>query len=441
MAIYYVKSGGTATADLGRVTTARTGSFATMTAANYYDSIYDVFAGLVPTTPPASGDSIYVSDSHAKVWASQVADLIFGINVNCSIIAVQDLLAENYTNKLDGTGAKETHSAGGSNYTLILFSAAVAINWAGVSIDNLQGDLIYFSVADGRLAGYDCSFLSTDRITGGSRSHSRLNNCTIYKPLIDSGAYLECISCTISHTGTGMDMWSNGDGDAYFYDCDLSAASVQFINFLDTGIGACRIELDRCLVHPTALIYDGFTSGNIQIILNSCHSADGYHFSQYINSRGDQTTETSTVLAGSYDGTNKFATKLVSTANSEYSFPFRVKLATIPAQDLRGDKTYTVEFTCANTLNDDDFWIEVERPDATNQALGVIQSTRAADILTAGAAHTTSTASWTNPLTQTQKDSITVTGMAGVENGTITIWANLAKPSETVVIDTAVIIS
>ena len=92
-------------------------------------------------------------------------------------------------------------------------------------------------------------------------------------------------------------------------------------------------------------------------------------------------------------------------------------------------------------LQDDEFWIEVEYPDSTDEALGKLdQSNRASTILATPADQDNSTESWTENLTGEvkQKSEVTISGGAA---GIHTVWACLAKPSTTVYVDPDVTVS
>ena len=461
MDFYYVKSGGLATLDAGRAAVERTGSFAAMTTANYYDSLYDVFAGLVPSTAPVDGDIIFVSDAHAKDYTD--ATFSIGVNVSCVILAVQDSLCELYTNITDGSGAYEGMGSGaGSNEITLAISTSIVLTMHGVSyFSNTAGDLnLSAGLASSRFSFRDCEFkwatgtVSYLKVYGSSSVLAFFRNCklTTYTYGSNKNIFLDnntnhIYDSCVFDISTIFTHSSNGGGNVQAKSCDFSICpspeALMIPSGLTTALEDGSYSLTNCLVPSDTwdLVNGSVVFGTMDIRLQGCHTADGYHVSRAKNFYGSMDTEESTVLGGSYDGTNKFATKLISSTEAEYSFPLRVELATVPAQDLRGDKTYTVEFTCDNELTDGDFAIELERPDGTTQALGVIQSTAMANILSTPVTHTTSTSSWTNPLTFTQKISETISGMAGVENGTVTVWLVLMKPNETVVIDTAVIIS
>ena len=95
MAWYYVKEGGTATGDGGRVTSQRTGTWS-VTATEYYDNIG---AAIAATTVPTDGDFILVSDLHAPTGVTSAIDFNASgaaSGAGLSIVSVDDSNQENY---------------------------------------------------------------------------------------------------------------------------------------------------------------------------------------------------------------------------------------------------------------------------------------------------------------------------------------------------------
>lgn len=157
MAFYYVKLGGTATGDAGRATTKRTGSFASMGAAAYYDRIEEVYENSVPTTAPAPGDNTLVSSEHR--FTRDGTNLFLGITLGQNVYSVDDLNADTYKR-----GAKESVTGPTTDLTLTDTSSGGATRIRG--IDFSSGDdiviLEYFTNSSMELS--DCEL----SLTGGS---------------------------------------------------------------------------------------------------------------------------------------------------------------------------------------------------------------------------------------------------------------------------------
>ena len=124
MAYFYVKDGGTATGDAGRYATQQTGSFASLGAANYYDSIG---AAMVATTVPDLGDWILISD--ASTTHTYTADEIWTTSLSggawpspLKMVSVSDTAIDSYS-----PGAKETNSSGDMRHNGII--STYGIDW------------------------------------------------------------------------------------------------------------------------------------------------------------------------------------------------------------------------------------------------------------------------------------------------------------------------
>lgn len=454
MAIYYVKAGGTATGDAGRETVARTGSFADMGVSSYYDNLKDIFAGGVPTTAFANGDSAYVSDVHYKEYSASFTNM--DIMVDFFLISVQDLNCDKYTTILDGTGAIEQVGSGsGTADFLIIDEADITGVIRGVSFICASDQLIIAYKDDNHIIISDCQITSRTKSTKLSSisGYFNLDNVllgrTVPEVILSAdppiGSYflkncrhqakyqhrmIDSVSFVMHFEEIG------GDYSA----CDPSGAFLENVNQDAHGF---NFYLSNCLFPSATWLFTDniITSDNIAIIADACHDADGAFFSRLVNVYGKQITTESTVLNATYDGTNKFASSVASSALATFDKPFKVKVGVMPAQNLTTSKTFEVELTCANTLTNKDFWIELERPNGTNETLSVTQSTRIVDIIANASPITTSLAAWTNPLANKYKCSITIPTLAGVDNGMVTIWALLAKPSETIIIDPAVTVT
>jgi hypothetical protein len=130
--------------------------------------------------------------------------------------------------------------------------------------------------------------------------------------------------------------------------------------------------------------------------------------------------------------TPAFSAKMVSSATASYNLPLRFKLTEFYST---ANPTITTEtITAGVTLTDAEFWIEIEYPDATDEAYGKVDITSKNVILTAATNLTTSTAAWTEDLAGEVKQKVTET-ISGGAAGIHTVWAYLAKPSTTVYVD------
>jgi hypothetical protein len=227
-------------------------------------------------------------------------------------------------------------------------------------------------------------------------------------------------------------------GRFYIRGVDLSAITGAGYRLFD-GWGAVtdeapHVEISGCkfnAANPPVIMQDTVGIEGVKIIVESCYSS-GYPYSQYHYSQGDVYTATNCYQAATYDGTNGYSIKMVTTANAdEYHRPIRHKLADVWCASA--NPTLTVELITDNvTLQNDEFWIEIEHPDATVPAYRVWDRTsRAADPRATPANLTSSSVTWTEDLGTEVKQKIAET-ISGGGVGIHTVWACLAKPSTTV---------
>jgi len=200
---------------------------------------------------------------------------------------------------------------------------------------------------------------------------------------------------------------------------------------------------NRCKLPSGVALLDSSTLQNESFIKVYGSNADTIYEFQ------EKTYEGSTVSAtncyrtngAKYDGTNGYSAKMVSDSTTkELISPLRFKLADVWCS---ANPTLTIHIITSNiTLQNDEFWIEIEYPDATIGALGKIDRTsRAATILTTPANLTSDSGEgWTEDLASEVKQKIVET-ISGGQAGIHTIWACLAKPSTTIYVCSKVDVS
>ena len=116
--------------------------------------------------------------------------------------------------------------------------------------------------------------------------------------------------------------------------------------------------------------------------------------------------------------------------------PLRFKLSEFYSA---ANPTLTVEtITAGVTLQDDEFWLEIDYPNSTNEALRDRDDSSRQDVGWSGGSGpgtpanlTTSTEAWTEDLGSEVKQKVAVTISSGAA-GIHTVWACLTKPSTTV---------
>jgi len=241
-----------------------------------------------------------------------------------------------------------------------------------------------------------------------------------------------------------IDPEADQGGDITLRNLDLSKVLSSIIDIGTTvSSGIYRIKLVGCKL-PSGVPILSTSSFNAphEIIAYSCDNGNGYYFFEetYLEGQIVQATNCYRTSGFKYDGTNGNSAKMVSNANAlDSKRPLRFKLAEIWSD---ANPTLTVEtITAGVTLQNDEFWIEVEYPDSTTKALRKIDRTSRQHVGYSGGSApgtpanlTASTEGWTEDLAGEVKQKVAVT-ISGGATGPHTVWACLAKPSTTVYVD------
>lgn len=279
----------------------------------------------------------------------------------------------------------------------------VNMGWTGYDVSVYWKDCVYEQITGGTWAiSYATTFIwdgGTFSFSGGFISTNLLTN---YRGMIVR------ISDVDFQDLDGGDYLATDSGDqsnVLFKRCKVPAALGGLINVVPSNpSGKFRFHS----VSNSDIIY---------------HLQENYY-------EGQINEDTATYFDATYDGTNGYSIKMVSTANSrEWTRPLRFKLAEVWAS---ANPTLTVELNTDNVVfQDDEFWVEIEYPDSTTGALGGLdQTSRPATIETTPANLTTSTAAWTEAFGTEKPQKIEVT-IANGQEGVHTIWACLGKASTT----------
>ena len=414
MAIYYVKNGGTATGDGGRVTTARTGTWNAATA-DYYDSIYDVFAGAVPTTAPSSGDFVYLSSSHNK---SYNVNTVYDISDGITLVSVDNANQENYLK-----GAIESTSA---VKDLTLQGASTFISYHGIAF-NVDDNIFIDNASSLPLVAK--FFDSTMQLTGNSADQidfaidgSRLemhggdlifNNDSQYF-FVGNNTAIALDDVTFSGTSTSLNTILQGKGAGgctlIIINSDITPScdsSTIILNSGDDGADdeVC-LEMKRCKI-PSGISFLPVTlaSNAATASIEACDAGDGYHYFYYRDKLTGTTEEDTAIYrtAGSkYDGTNGFSGEMVGISGTTIFNPLKFELAnfSIDTADYTTDITFTIHLARDNgtLLKDTEFWIEIEHNDGADNALGVLVDTKPS-LLSTGTNLTNEAGGWTHTFT------------------------------------------
>ena len=453
---FYVKSGGTASTATATATTdpttKRTGAWSG-SAGDHFPDIQTALLG-DDTYAPTAGDYIYVSDAHTKTYTATTQLSLSGANCVCvSNSDVEALSTGAYEEAVNGNNTIRYELGAGVNGSSYVYGMHIgsytepnfgAYSGANMLAENCTvkclSNVNYRSFNSVKGDGAIGKFKNLEYYTAGS-------NSVFY---MSAGANVTIDNLTLHASGTAINVLydgaGNGSGVLTIKNTDLSSvmSSTGYMFGAMSSIEDLQeLHLERCKLPASWSLYASAPSyPNCIFSAVSCDTGDGYHYFHYRDNFGEVSEHTATTYkSATYDGTNGFSTLMESSASACKEKPLRFKLCELPAQDLTATTTYTVHFTTATTLTDTEFWIELVRPDATDNALGVMQTTRPSAHFGAGTSYTDNADVWTGGQTNTFSDTISVAGMTGVNNGTVEIYVNLGKASVDVYVDPAVTIT
>jgi len=162
-------------------------------------------------------------------------------------------------------------------------------------------------------------------------------------------------------------------------DCDLSALSGTLVATGGTQAN-CEIYFNNCKLNPGATVCATLADGNsFRVEVNN--SDDGntnyrYSYDTYWGKIAHETTIVRT--GGATDGTTALSWNMTSSARAKYIYPlFSREIA--QWQNTSGtSKTASIYLTTDATLNDNDFWAELEYPTDSSTPLGATVSSKMA---------------------------------------------------------------
>lgn len=226
-----------------------------------------------------------------------------------------------------------------------------------------------------------------------------------------TGAWADFINLDLSPLGSGKTLVTvtNATWQTYiFQDCKLGS-SVTLVGGTHSGIGGSVVEFINCDSGDTNYKYT-----------KACY-------------QGDITQETTIVRSsGASDGTTSFSRKMVSSANTKFYAPLESTTIAVWNETTGSSLTATVEVVTDNvTLNDDECWLEIDYSSDASTPLYSLGSDRATNVLTSGAAQTSSSVTWTTTgLTTPVKQKLQVT-FTPQNKGLVKGRVMLAKASTT----------
>lgn len=421
---YVVKSGGTATADLGRATTQPTGSFASRGAANYYADIASAWAA---TTTPTNGDIFLISEDHAESGGSNRA--LDGLNGLTSdgirYITVDD-------SNMDQAAARPASAQ-------FEATGSVDVTWGGVNervfLHNLYmkaGDDIRSNGANSHLRAEGCMFETVGSadisVSLTSYSYAELVNCDVKVghdtgiPFeVSSGSHLRMIGGSVVTAATSSRLLSSGSfqaggGIAEFIGVDLTAVSGASA-YLLWGLGSSasydviQVTFIGCQLATglADIVEDDLYGANKRVQAFNCSglSADA-EYQYYVNCDQSIAQENTSIYrtgsAAFPDSEQQISIQVDTAAHCSRYNPFWIDLPAMFAalSSASSNKLQIYLLSSDSGLTDQDVWAEVIYKHGTTKHVPVFLSTVNSDPLASGTALTSDSTAWTGRTSETR---------------------------------------
>lgn len=407
MAIFYVKAGGTATGDGGRVTgAARTGTWST-TASEYYDNVEYIFGG-TGGTAITEGDFIYVSDVHDKAIASAVTWTgSNGYNGFIYIISVDNANQDQYK-----AGAREY--ASGAN-DMSFYGRLTIIGMTMSAGDDFQsngnnGVICFIDCTLGVDAATDLIHLIQDgvvwEIYGGT-----INIDNGGQLRVAWGAQLYIYGATFNTNSTNSDIISNGfyngGGKVYIEGCKglegittSSAYVIGEVGNAPSNDDNIDVTLINCQLSSTiGFNEEVFESRGQRLLISGCSSdSDAAEYQYYYTSMAC-TVEAQTTKyrneSEAWADSNKVAFEVISGPDVANLNPFAFDL---PSQRIdlsdTGSDVIRVYLASTASLTDADVHFQLVYADDANKHIWNTVNTRPTDFLSGTALTTDSGSDW-----------------------------------------------
>ena len=414
------------------------------TGLNDGSSWTDAWTSLGSSLSVAAGDNVLVSSNHSETLAGNTAYSWTNATLSNPIQVISTNPSNGYytpatTIQIDGTAS--------------FYDVTISANVIFHGIYLKANDLLLSCTSGKPLAFIDCKFdwaLSGEFVIGGTNDAGfvKFTGCQF-----DYSGATSMLSVFSRATDAVFDScsWTKGvpnyifnyagSGRGYstnlsFMNCDLSDFDTVFSG--SANLSSSVVKLIKCklktgqTVFPATIAYNNygyiFESSDSASLSSRC---EGLHS---VESSAGQVTYSSTEYRanGANDGDAQYSWKMASSSTSS-SLDSLSAVEISKSVDL-GSQTITVHIAGGASLNDDDFWIEVESPSelASPTAQGKFRRTKP-DLLATPTALTSDTSSWTGTGVGTaQKVEVAISPTIA---GTVTVRCYLAKPSTTVYVD------
>jgi hypothetical protein len=408
-------------------------------------------------TAKAAGDTFFVAHDHAETTASAMnisspgndttPSRIYCVNRAGSVPPVSADLRTTAT--VSTTGASNLTVVGSwSECYGIIFSAGDGTNNAVLSLNSTFGRVIRYVNCAFRLT--NTAATSTIQVGNSFGAVTEWNSCTAQfgdlsqRIGINSGVLIwrNTANAVTGTVPNPLLTFAAGGAGVYFIEgVDLAALSTGYTLVSQSGSGRSATFKD-CKLGSGVTVSTNNTAGPGlgETFLIRCDSGDTNYRTEKYTFSGTQTTETTIVrTGGASDGTTPIAWKIVTTANSEWEYPFECLPISVWNETTGSAITVTIQGIWgggAVPLNDE-IWIDVEYLGTSGFPLAVKATSTKADGLATGTSIAAGSGTWGG---STTKFAMSAT-FTPQEKGPITIYVKAAKPSSTFYIDPKVTVS
>lgn len=412
----------------------------------------DAWTSIASALTIADGDTVLVASDHSETHS--------GLTINFGTSTPSYLISTNKTTGAYEAGAEFLAGASGNSvslngnariqgvsfqtgnqmslvagtngyqeyYEVTFFGLplSAAFSWQGLGLlsGNLDAEVLIKLVK--------CTFDFTNTYAPHKGGYNRLT-LTSASALIQECSFIDAAGIVATGGSYGL------SPRAKICNCDFS--SINGLSFLvSEGAGkSSKVFFNNCKMPSSYnLTSAAITGKNFEVLGVDCDdgvisSQEGVSFKRTFY--GDQTTSiTEYRTNGANDGTNDFSWGIVSNANAIETYaPFESSIISRYVES--GSQTITVYVAGGASLNNDDFWIEVESPseEVSPTAQGKFRTTKPDPLATPTALTSDTSSTWNGTGVGTkQKVEVAISPTIA---GTVTVRLYLAKPSTTVYVD------
>jgi hypothetical protein len=425
------------------------------TGLNDGSSWTDAWTSISSALSVVGGDSVLVASDHVE--NSGLSTLSLTINTSATVVSKAKIISTNKTTNASEVGALINLTTTGNLSDIEIdgkvyvygitfrcnryFNIAENDRYSIVELDSCTFEINSFSAAGGRSVVIGS--------TNSAISNIYLNH--FHFDMTNGGSYSKIEAKGFESLNINDLIVTEAPSQLGLFDADYTATIPSILKVKNSDFSALTASLltssssstrfiyvDNCSV-PAAWLnasnYVDSSYGAVSVSLASCQTAQRVGFDRKDTAFGIVKTDTSRYRSsGANDGATdySFSGETSSLLLSEADY---LQLLPISKYVESGSQTITVYVAGGASLNDDDFWIEVESPseEVSPTAQGKFRTTKPDPLATPTALTSDTSSTWNGTGVGTkQKVEVAISPTIA---GTVTVRCYLAKPSTTVYVD------